>query len=221
MASQLWHLGYPEQALALSRAAITTARALGPPAPLAWALALVGWVHRLRREPAAARALATELLALATDHGFGIWVAQGTFELGWALAAEGRVDEGRALMQEGIERYGATGARLHHAGSVIAQIEVASEARENRAAALATIADLLATVELSRQRCHEPALYRLKGELVLDVTGDASAAEACFQRARDVAARQRAKLPDLRAAMSLARLWERRGKASDALAMLA
>jgi DNA-binding winged helix-turn-helix (wHTH) protein/tetratricopeptide (TPR) repeat protein len=216
-----WHLGYAEQAAQSSRAVTTRARALRVPAPLAFALALAAWVHRLRREPEATRALASELLAVATEQGFPFWIAQATFELGWALAAEGRLDEGRAMMQDGLARDEATGTRMRHVGNVIAQIELSSARRERGPAALATVSGLLDTVERSGQRYHEPALYRLRGELLLDVTRDAEAAETCFQRALEVARRQRAKMAELRAAMSLARLWQGQGRARDARAMLA
>ena len=215
----LWYLGYPERALESSRAALTAARSLGLPVPRAFALALATWVHRLRREPSATQSLATELVALATEYGFPFWLARGTFELGWALAATGRADEGRPLMRDGLARYSATGARQHYVGNAIAQIDVGAEHRDN-ARELATVTELLADVESTGQRLHEPALYRLKGELVLDATHDETAAEACFQHAIEVAARQGATLPELQATLSLARLWHRRGRTSDAHAAL-
>jgi DNA-binding winged helix-turn-helix (wHTH) protein/tetratricopeptide (TPR) repeat protein len=216
----LWHLGYPDQALASGRAAMTAARTLGLPGPVAFALALGAWVHRLRREPAATEELARQLVPLATEYGFSFWVASGMFELGWARAAQGQAAEGRALMCEGLERYGATAARMHHVGNVIAQIEVESDAPEARASALAKIPDLLATVDRTGQRYHEPALYRLHGELLLDVAGDERAAETSFQRAIAVAAEQCAKLPELQATTSLARLWQRQGRTREARAAL-
>ena len=215
----LWYLGYPDQALVSSRAALTAARSLDLPVPRAFALSLAAWVHRLRREPPATRSLAAELIALSTEYGFPFWMARGTFELGWSLAAAGRADEGRALMQDGLARYSATGARMHYVGNVIAQIDVAAEYQDN-ATKLATVTELLADVESTGQRHHEPTLYRLKGELVLDVTHDDTAAEACFQHAIEVAVRQGATLPELQATLSLARLWRRRGRTSDAHAAL-
>ncbi|MGH7498127.1 MAG: hypothetical protein ACREL3_04675, partial [Gemmatimonadales bacterium] len=142
-----------------------------------------------------------------------------TFELGWALAAGGRADEGHALMRDGLARYCATGARMHYVGTVMAQINVVAEDQDN-ATKLATVTELLADVEHTGQRHHESALYRLKGELVLDVTRDDTAAEACFQDAIEVAARQGAKLPELQATLSLARLWRGRGRTRAAHAAL-
>jgi predicted ATPase len=108
---------------------------------------------------------------------------------------------------------------MHYVGNAIAQIDAAAEYQDN-ATKLATVTGLLADVESTGQRHHEPALYRLKGELVLDVTRDDTAAEACFQQAIEVAARQGAKLPELQATLSMARLWRRRGHTSDAHAAL-
>jgi len=216
----LWHLGCPEQALAGSRSAVIAARRRGLPVSIAFALMLAAWVHRLRREPEATRALAAELVTLATEYGFSVLVAQGTFELGWALAAEGRVDEGRARMRDGLERYSATGACLYRVGNVITQIDVAAE-EPHGANTLATITELLATVERTGQRYHEPELYRLKGELLLHAAADDHTAEACFERAIEVAERQGARLPELRATVGLGRLWQRQGKGREARALLA
>ena len=216
----LWHLGHPAQALASSRAAVAAARALGLPAPIGFALSLAAWLHRLRREPAETRAHAAELVRVATDYGFGFWVAQGTFELGWAMAATGQDDEGRRLMQDGLARYRATGARMHEVGSVMAQVEIASPRSPERAAGLGTIAELLAAVERTGQRCHEPALHRLRGDLLVEA-GDDRGAEASFRCAIDVAQQQAALLPELQATTALARRWAHRGRTAQARALLA
>src|SRR5262249_17358353 len=84
------------------------------------------------------------------------------------------------------------------------------------------LAEALAIVDTTGGRSDEAELHRVHGELLLRQTApDALAAEACFQRALDVARRQQAKSFELRAAMSLARLWQQQGKRDDAYALLA
>ncbi len=213
-----WYLGYPEQALRTSQAAVRAARALRLPAPLAFALGSACWIHRLRHEPAAAREVAEELIALATDHGFPFWLAQGTFELGCALLAGGQ-DRGRRAMQEGTDLYEAAGARLHQAANRIARIELEGDVARKPAEMLRVLDDLVSAVSASGQRCHEAALRRLQGE-ALCATGDETGAAVHLQLAIDVAVQQGAKLPELQATVSLGRLWRRRGRASAARALV-
>jgi DNA-binding winged helix-turn-helix (wHTH) protein/predicted ATPase len=219
----LWHLGYPERALKKSRAALTAARKLALPHPLAFALALASWLHRLRKESSEAQSHAKELVALAIEHGFPFWVAQGTVELGWALALQGAAGKGLALMQEGADAYRATGAELARVGNLVALAEARWESTAHSIEELDSITEALASVAQTGQRYHEPELYRLKGELLLQYRGNVGTveAEACFHQAIEVSGRQGAKLLELRAAMSLARLWQRQGKRDGARVLLA
>ncbi|MBI3328338.1 MAG: hypothetical protein HYZ81_16745, partial [Nitrospinae bacterium] len=90
---------------------------------------------------------------------------------------------------------------------------------------LRVLAEALALVNAGGERRHEAELYRLKGELLLQSGGRGSEhhteAEACFHQALDVARRQEAKSLELRAAMSLSRLWQQQGKQAEARALLA
>ena len=77
-------------------------------------------------------------------------------------------------------------------------------------------------MEKTGQRVFEPDLHRIKGVLLLrQAVPDAPQAEACFQQALAVARRQEAKSLELRAAMSLSRLWQRQGKCTEAHELLA
>jgi predicted ATPase len=87
---------------------------------------------------------------------------------------------------------------------------------------LRLLAEALAHVEHTGERCYEAEVYRLKGELLLrQAAPDVSQAEACFQQALTVARHQEAKWLELRATMSLARLWQQQGKCQDAYDLLA
>jgi predicted ATPase len=87
---------------------------------------------------------------------------------------------------------------------------------------LRVIAEALAAVHNRGERCYEAELYRLQGELLLARPAKPHAeAAACFCQALAVARRQQAKSLELRAAISLSRLWQQQGKPDEARALLA
>ena len=197
----LWHRGFPQRALQASRAALATARELGLPAPMAFALGIAAWLHRLRGEAEAAGGFATQLRAFATDAGFPFWLAQATFELGWAVAARGDTEEGRALMQDGLQQYRATGARLYEVGDHVAWLEAIPAAIAEHGAA---VDELITSVTRTGQLYHASALHRLRGEWLLQRRDDA-AATASFERAIAIAAAQGARPLERRARAALHR----------------
>lgn len=198
----LWYRGFPQRALEASRAALATARALGLPAPMAFALGMAAWLHRLRGEADATHGLATQLHVLATDEGFPFWHAQATFELGWAVAASGHTEEGRALMQNGLQQYRATGARLHDVGDRLSLLEVIPGAIAEHGAVLD---ELLTAVTQTGQLYHESVLHRLKGDWLLQRCHEDEAA-ASFERAIAVAVAQGARPLEQRARAGLNRV---------------
>jgi DNA-binding winged helix-turn-helix (wHTH) protein len=185
----LWHRGFPQRALQACRVALVRARGLALPAPMTFALGMAAWLHRLRGEADAARGYATQLRVLATDEGFPFWVAQASFELGWAVAARGDTEKGRALMQDGLAQYCATGARLYDVGDRVALLEVIPGAIAEHGA---TIDELITSVMRTGQLYHESTLHRLKAEWLLQ-RGDDDAATSSFERAIAVAAAQGAR----------------------------
>ncbi len=221
----LWCLGYPQQALEKMHQAITLARESLHPFSLAWALNFAGRVHEFRREGPAAQERAEAVIALATEQGFAYWLAWGTVIRGWALAAQGQAAEGMAQIRQGLAAIRATGtaiARSQDLGLLAEAQRTVGQAREG----LATVAEALALVEQTEERLYEAELYRLKGALTLQsqAAGQQSEiekeVEACFQQALDVARHQQAKSWELRAATSLARLWRRQGKTTEAHKLL-
>jgi predicted ATPase len=140
---------------------------------------------------------------------------------GWALAASGHEEEGRAQITQGLaasrERRVARDGPYH-----LALLAEASTQVGQTAAGLEALAEALATVAQSAARWWEAELHRLRGELLLQsAVAQAGEAEACVQQALAVARRQQAKSLELRAAMSLARLWQRQGKRNKARELLA
>ena len=216
----LWELGYPDQAVQRSQEALTMAHALAHPFTLVEALRYSVGLHARRREWQTAQAHAEALLALATEHGFARYVGLGAFFRGWALAAQGQGAEGIAQMRQSLDAWRATGtalgipevlARLAEAYGQVGQVDEG----------LHLLAEALAMVDTTGGR-HRAEWHRLHGELLLrQAVPKEPAAEACFQQALDVARHQQAKSYELRAAMSLSRLWQRQGKRDAARELLA
>jgi predicted ATPase len=237
-AQALWSLGYPDQALQRSQEALTLAHKLSHPFSLAMALYFAAVIHLARREWQAAQERAEVLMTLAAEQGFTQLLAYGTFHRGAALAEQGQGEEGMAQMQQGLAAFRAIGtemgrtARLPWLAAAYAKVGQVEEG-------LSVLAEALAFVDKTGERVGEAELYRLKGELTLQqfqVSGSTyqvedslgssvqsleSEAEGCFLKAVDIARRQQAKSLELRAVMSLSRLWQQQGKSAEAHQMLA
>jgi predicted ATPase/class 3 adenylate cyclase len=217
----LWCLGAPEQGLARSQAACTLARELEHPLSLAGSLHYVVRLHLLRGEAHAAQDQAEALIALATEHTLPQYVALGRCVLGWALAAQGQSAEGVTLLHQGVTDTQAMGNRvvqpvylpiLAAVSGTLGQVD----------AGLPLVTEALALIEQTEVRWYEAETYRIKGTLLLhQAVPDAAQAETCFQQALNIARHQEAKSWELRAATSLARLWQSQDKRQAAYDMLA
>ena len=149
------------------------------------------------------------------------WVPATMNQRGGTLAAQGHYEEGIAQMRQGIAAMQATQTRMA-LPRLLARLAEAYGNSGQAAAGLGVLAEALAVLDTTGERVHEAELYRLKGELLLQqAVPDAPQAEACFQKALAVARRQQAKSWELRAAMSLSRLWQQQGKRDDARELLA
>jgi predicted ATPase len=219
----LWILGYPAQALRRSHEALSLAQALGHPYSLAQALLWAAMLHEGRREGALTQERATGLIALCTEQGFVQWLAVGTIHRGRALAAQGQGAVGVAQIRQGLDAVHATGARVGRPY----QLALLAEASWNIGQldeGLQALAEAFAAVHSSGGYWYEAELYRLKGELLLtqeDTRQTWVDTEACFHQALAIARRQQAKSLELRAAMSLVRLWQGQGKRTEARQLLA
>jgi predicted ATPase len=109
MASILWTLGYPDQALKKGDEAVALAQALSHPLSLGFAEGLVGYLRQYRREARAAQETAERLTTLSVEHGFPHWLAQATVTRGWAIAKQGHGEEGIAQIQKGLAAFRAIG----------------------------------------------------------------------------------------------------------------
>ncbi len=216
----LWYLGYPDQALKRSHYAFTLGREVSHPLSLALALDFAAILHQLRREGQAAQAQAEAAVTLSTEQGFPYWLAWGITLRGWALAEQGEVEEGIAQMRQGLAAYRATGAEVWRPYYLALLAEAYGKDGQVQEG-LRVLAEALATVNKTGMRLREADLYWLKGKLLLAQSADhAAEADSCFHQALDIARHQQAKSWELRAATSLARLWQSQNKRQDAVDLL-
>jgi predicted ATPase len=212
-------LGYLDQARLRSEAAVAEASKLDRPFSLVTALSgacRVDWAIRSREE---LQARADALIAVSDEHGFPYHRAVGTVFRGWALAGSGQTAEGIALLEAGVAAYRATAAVtwVPFFLALLADAEGRAQERDLGLVHLAEAERLMAETE---ERWAEAEMHRVRGEL-LRAGHDPAAAERCFCQAIDVAQRQSAKFWELRAAISLARLWREQGKRDPARDLLA
>jgi predicted ATPase len=215
----LWLLGYPDQALKRSHEGINLAQELSHPYSLSFALDFSADLHQFRHEWRLAQERAEAAMALATEQGFAMILSRATILRGWVLAEQGQGQDGIAQMHQGLAAYGKTGAKLIGPYFLTLLAEVCGQVGQPEEG-LRMLAEGLALVDKNGERCYEAELYRLKGELMLHQSSVQKEAEACFQQAIDIARRQSAKSLELRATMSLARLWQQQNKRAEAHALL-
>jgi class 3 adenylate cyclase/predicted ATPase len=220
-ARRLWSLGSPDQGLAWSEEALTLAQQITHPYSLGYALIFAAMFHQFRREVRATQEHADAAISLAKEQGFPFWMAIGALLRGWALAQQGQMKEGIEQLNQGLTAWRATGAEIARPYFLALLAEAHGIMRQPEAG-LTTLAEALALVDTTGERWYEPELYRLKGALLLQQSSDNSTeAESCFHYALDIARSQQAKSLELRAATSLARLWQQQGKRQEAHDLLA
>jgi predicted ATPase len=225
LARVLWVLGYPEQARQRSQEALTRARELNHPGSLAMALDFAGWVYQMRREEPMLREQAEALVRFSTEHELRLHGVWGTVLRGEVLAAQGQITEGMAQMREGWLALRDSGTKLNWSYILGLLAEAYGKAGQTEEG-FAHLREAFAVLDESGGRWWEAELYRLKGELTLQTSVQSLAtsfqkeAEACFHKAIDIARKQQAKSLELRAVMSLGRLWQQQGKKEEAHRML-
>jgi predicted ATPase len=217
----LWCLGSPAQAVRRSQEALALAQELAHPQSLAVAQHFAAYLHYRRREAPAVQAQAEALQILATAQGFPLWGGLGICWRAWALAEQGQGEEGLAQLHQGMAVALATGQELSRPLCLVLMAEAAGHAGQV-AEGLRWLTEALTAIEASGRGELLAEAYRLQGEFLLHQAGpDAAQAEVSFQQALTIARRQQAKSCELRAAMSLSRLWQHQGKRIEARQLLA
>ena len=214
-------LGHRDRALNEIGRAITLARQLPARHPLAYVLANAALVHQQRREPAATLACAEEAMVVSEQQGIAQQLAWGSVHMGWALAASGKIEEGIALIEDGISGWRAIHFlnNFPHFLILLADACRLADCPDRALRALEEADDL---VERTGHRTYEAEVHLQRGNALRTLSAhNGEQAERSFLRAIEVARRQRAKTAELRAATSLAGLWAEQGerrKAHDLLA---
>ena len=220
-ANALWCLGYPTQAMQRCQEALALAQELAHPYSLARPQFFAAWLHYRRRDVSAVHAQAKALLTLATTQGFPLYVGVGTCMRGWALAMQGQGEVGLAQLRQGLAAVVAAGQVLAQGPALVLLAEVAGHAGQV-AEGLRLLTEARMVLESNGQGDMLPEAWWLQGALLLQQDAvDGAQAESCFQQALAIARRQQAKSWELRAAMSLSRLWQQQGKRNAARGLLA
>jgi len=217
----LWLLGYPEAALADTSQALEDARSIGQAATLMYALVHAWFTHIQCGNYAIANTEADELVSLGKEKGALFWKALGMSVQGCLLVLTGKAKDAVQLITSGMTALRSTGStlwmplHLPYLARAYAELGQLNNARR-------CIDEAITAAEKAKERWHEADIYRMAGEIVLmSPESDATKAGAYFERALTLARKQQAKSWELRAAMSMARLWRDQGKRDEARDLLA
>jgi class 3 adenylate cyclase/predicted ATPase len=216
-----WLLGYPQAALADSEHALKVAREIGHSATLMYVLNFSAWTHILCGNYAAANALVDEFSGLKDQTGSLFWGAWGMMQRGCLLALTGKASDAVQTITCGLSAMRSTGTTmwmplwLSFLARANAEIGQFDDARR-------CIGEAMTAVETAKERWCEAKVNRIAGEIaLLSPEPDAARAEEYFERALAIARAQQAKSWELRAAMSMARLWRHQGRRDEARDLLA
>jgi tetratricopeptide (TPR) repeat protein len=213
----LWYLGYPDTALQRGHEAIALAQSFDHPFSLMHAYNMTALVHVLRGELTKAGEFAARIERLATTYGFASYTAAANTFFGYGLIGRGQVAEGIAILRKGLAIFEAGGVRLYHRGTLgfiaeqyasVGQIELGHKA----------------LAEADALRFNDRACGRIEHARGLLLEGQGAVAqevETCFLQAIEIAREQQAKSSELKATMSLCRLWKGQGRREKAREKLA
>ena len=220
-AHNFWHLGYPDQAVQSIEQALALAHKLSHPFGLALALDYTAMLHQFRRETKMAQERAEAAIELCSEKGYAYYLAWGTIIRGWALVEQGGGADKIDHMRHGLANLRGTGAALRLPYYLVTLAEASGRAGRTEEG-LADLAEAQEAARMYGERWREAECHRLRGELLLLQSPEVFAeAESSFLRAIEVARRQQAKSLELRAALSLGRLWQQHGKRAVACELLA
>jgi class 3 adenylate cyclase/predicted ATPase len=216
----LWFLGYPDRAVKVSKQAVAAAQGISHPNSLAFAESFFLLVRLLRREARMAQENAERAAAICTEHGLGGWIPVNLFHHGSAIVQQGQPTAGIAQMRNSLTLTNAAGMnigrpyRLCTLAGVYKDIAFLDDA-------LDAVGASLAASQEQGEFYYDAEAHRVSGDLLL-MQGDSKATEAhgCYERAIAISRNQGAKSLELRATISLARLFAKQGRRTEAHAML-
>ncbi len=215
-----WVLGYPTQATDIMERALAQAQGLQHANSISVVLLFSAQLAQLRREPERARILADETLAVAAEYGLHAMSLWALLPRGWALAQLGDAAGGIDAIREGMDRRRAFGMGAVWPWFLVLVADAYGMCDEFDKA-FSALDEALEWVQRNDERLYAAEAYRVRGELILRQRDpDPAQAERCFEQALAVARAQQAKSWELRAATSMARMWQERGRRDDAYKLL-
>jgi serine/threonine protein kinase/tetratricopeptide (TPR) repeat protein len=221
LALALWHLGYPDEALEMDRQARELARTIGHAFSLGHALDFTAFLYNYCRLGIEVEKTADEERTIGTEQSFQLWRALGRIHKGAGLLLQGRCADALPTLLAGYRDFRATGAEVR-TPSYLAILGEAYTQSARFEDARKVLDEGLTVAAKNDDRCHQAELYRLQGELVLAQSPEqvgpeqVDAAEQCFGKAIETARGQQSRAWELRATISLCRLWQRLGRNREA-----
>lgn len=178
-------------------------------------------LHQFFRQSDITLERAEAALTLSTDNAFAQRVAEATILQGWALSGQKTSENAIVQINRGLADFRATGTELYRPW-YLSMLADAYRQNGQITKGVEVLAEAITLNATQGERWCDAELYRFQGELFLQKSlSDTQKAEACFCQSLDIARRQEAKSWELRAATSLAKLWQRQGKCQEAYALLA
>jgi predicted ATPase len=221
LARILLYLGYPDQSQRVMSEAIARAGRFRFPVAVANTLALAAYLEAFHHNVQKTLEFAAATAWQAEEHGLPYYAAVATLMRGWALAMQNQEEEGIALIRQGLASSLAIGTRQQH-GYFLALLAEALSHAGRVEEGLEALRQAIDVAKQTNEPFYEAELYRLTGDALVKLgVVSTSEAESCFHRAIEIARQQQAKSLELRAVMSLARLWQQQGKSEEGRAILA
>jgi class 3 adenylate cyclase/predicted ATPase len=213
-------LGFHHAALADTDQALKEAREIGHAPTLMYALLLASMTHVICGNFAEANAIVDELIALSDETGSLFWGAWGVMQRGCVLALTGKASDAVQSITSGITAFRSTGST--QPGRYLSYLAEAHSELGQFDDAMRCVGEAMTLVEISKERWYEAEVNRIAGEIALLLPEpEVAKAEAYFERALEIARGQQAKSWELRAAMSMSRLWCVQGQRLQARDLLA
>jgi len=217
----LWALGYPEAGLAGTEQALREARETGHAGPLMHAMTLTCLTQLISGNYATAKALSDEMIVLAEEKGPSVYEPTGMLRRAGVLALTGKASNAVDIFSSAIPVIRSTGTTIHRPVWLSLLARACGDLGQFDDA-WSHIGEAITAVETTKETWYEADVHRIAGEIALmSPEPDAAKAEACFERALAVARAQQAKSFELRAAISMARLWRDQAKRDEAREILA
>ena len=213
-------LGYPDQASAYSQKGLMLARQLGHPLTLAFALVYASFLRLSHPTASATLEMFEECLTLTADYGFLIYQITETVWHHYLQGMRSGAQEAAEEIRTALTAWQGAGAEFLITDFLCKLAEVCGKAGQVEEA-FAYVDEALAYADKNDERYMQPEIYRLQGELLWHQRREEQLAESSFKQAIKLAKKQKARLPELRATITLCQLWVEQDKGEAARTALA